>query len=117
MTGKKNWASGVLLRAIAIPNEDERIAAGPALLARHFGFNLSHDNLPIKIENGFGIASMHSPQELGTVVQTTRVGISQAKDLPWRWYLKDSRSVSKRAKGDRCPPISKAWNPDPLKNL
>lgn len=34
VTDKANWANGVLLRSIALPNEDERIASGPGLLAK-----------------------------------------------------------------------------------
>jgi DNA-3-methyladenine glycosylase len=34
VTGKKNWANGVLLRSIAIKGEHERIASGPGLLAK-----------------------------------------------------------------------------------
>ena len=37
------------------------------------------------------------------LIQTTRIGISKAKNIKWRWYLKNSRSVSKRVKGDRTP--------------
>jgi len=37
------------------------------------------------------------------LIQTTRIGISKAKKIKWRWYLKNSRSVSKRLKGDRTP--------------
>ncbi len=38
--------------------------------------------------------------------QTTRIGITKAKNLKWRWYMKDSRSISKREKGDIQPKIS-----------
>jgi DNA-3-methyladenine glycosylase len=29
------------------------------------------------------------------IVQTTRIGLTQGVDLPWRWYLKGCRAVSK----------------------
>ncbi len=29
--------------------------------------------------------------------QTTRIGLTQGTDLPWRWYVEDSAAVSKRA--------------------
>ena len=111
VTDKDDWASGVLLRAIAIPGEHERVAAGPALLAKRFGLNQTHDNLPISLENGLWLASRPLNESMQKIIQTTRIGISQAKDLPWRWYLQGSRSVSKRMKGDHCPPTMNTWNP------
>lgn len=35
--------------------------------------------------------------ESGTInlVQTTRIGISQGIDLPWRWYIGNYSAVSK----------------------
>ncbi len=102
VTDKNNFASGVLLRSIELPGKDERIASGPGLLARIFQINKSHDGLPISIKSGLWVAGRPS-QNMLKIVQTTRIGISKAKELPWRWYLQKSRSISKRAKGDRCP--------------
>ena len=111
VTGKKNWANGVLLRSIAIKGENERIAAGPGLLAKRFGLNKKHDNLFLSPENDFWLTEGENIKKMSSIVQTTRIGISQAKDIPWRWYLQSSRSISKRAKGDKTPPKNKCWNP------
>ena len=111
VTGKKNWANGVLLRSIAIKGEDERIASGPGLLAKRFGLNRSHNNLFLSPKNSFWLTKGLNSKITGNIVQTTRIGISQAKDIPWRWYLKSSRSISKRIKGDKTPSTNRCWNP------
>ena len=49
------------------------------------------------------------------LVQTTRIGIRKAKNIKWRWYLKNSRSVSKREKGDRTPNLKNSNNHFSLK--
>ena len=117
VTGKKNSANGVLLRSIAIKGEDERIASGPGLLAKRFGLDRSHNNLLLSPENDFWLAEGSNSAKTGKIVQTTRIGISQAKDIPWRWYLESSRSVSKRVKGDRIPPKNKCWEPSTFEGL
>ncbi len=117
VTGKKNWANGVLLRSIAIKGENERIAAGPGLLAKRFGLNRNHDNLSLSPENNFWLAEIENFKENGNIVQTKRIGISQAKDIPWRWYLQSSRSVSKRIKGDKIPPTNKCWTPSSYEGI
>ena len=111
VTDKSNWASGVLLRAVAISGEDERIAAGPALTAKRFGINKKHDTLEISRDNGMWIEDRLPDFEMKKIIQTKRVGISKAKDLSWRWYLQQSRSISKRAKGDKLPRKENAWYP------
>ena len=106
VTHRADWANGVLLRAAALPNEPERAAAGPALLARCFGIDCQHDAQPASPAAGLWLTARPpgwtalGPSDL---MQTTRIGISQGQDLPWRWYLRASRSVSKRARGDRAP--------------
>ena len=117
VTGKKNWANGVLLRSIAIKGEDERIASGPGLLAKRFGLDRNHDNLPLSPKKNFWLTKGENAKKIGTIIQTTRVGISQAKDIPWRWYLEGSRSVSKRVKGDKTPPTNKCWRPSSFEGL
>ena len=94
-----------------MPNENERIAAGPGLLANRFGLNRSHDNYLISKENGLWISKRLPNKDMKPIIQTTRIGISKAKDLPWRWYLQNSRSVSRRAKGDKIPKVINSWKP------
>ncbi len=109
VTDRAEWANGVLLRAIALPDEPERIAAGPALLARRFGLDRSDDRRAVTGENDLWLAPRPAAFGTPTIVSTTRIGISQGQDLSWRWYLKCSRSISRRAKGDRTPPLQQAW--------
>ncbi|MEY3766969.1 MAG: hypothetical protein RLZZ11_36 [Cyanobacteriota bacterium] len=113
VTHKADWANGVLLRAVAMPDEHERIAAGPALLARRFGIDRRQDAQPVETAAGLWIAPR--PPVLISLAadalqQTTRIGITQGQELPWRWYLRASRSVSKRARGDRSPAVADALN-------
>lgn len=118
VTHREDWANGVLLRAVALPAEPERAAAGPALLARRFGIDRSHDRLPADPASGLWFASRpaalqrwwRSRETAGEppLLAAPRVGISQATDLPWRWYLRASRSVSRRARGDRTPKPERA---------
>ena len=112
VTYRSEWANGVLLRAIALPAEPERVAAGPGLLARRFGIDRSDDSCSVCGENELWLAPRPAALEQPVLVTTTRIGISQGHELPWRWYLQASRSVSKRARGDRLPPVSAAWLPD-----
>ena len=111
VTDRSDWANGVLLRAVAMPGEPERVAAGPGLLSRRFEISRVHDNSSACGENELWLAPRPSVLNSPELVTTTRIGISQAQDLPWRWYLKVSRSVSRRARGDRMPAISQALIP------
>lgn len=39
---------------------------------------------------------MHPPLPASAIVQTTRVGITQAVDVPWRYYIRDNPFISRR---------------------
>ncbi|MBC1261720.1 DNA-3-methyladenine glycosylase [Synechococcus sp. BSF8S] len=118
VTDREDWANGVLLRAVAMPDEPERIAAGPGLLARRFGLDRRHDGQPVDPAGGLWLAprppalvawwQQQDQQGRDPLVTATRIGITPGADLPWRWYLKASRSVSRRARGDRTPSRAEA---------
>jgi DNA-3-methyladenine glycosylase len=112
VTDRGDWANGVLLRALALPQEPERVAAGPGLLARRFGMDRSHDGLPTHPDQGLWLAPRPARLqdrmeqwngEDKMVIVSTRIGVREEDPLPWRWYLWSSRSVSRRAPGDRAP--------------
>ena len=86
-------------------------------MSKRFGLDRNHNNLLLSPENDFWLTEGESLKKIGKIIQTTRIGISQAKDIPWRWYLESSRSVSKRAKGDRIPPKNKCWSPPTFEGL
>ena len=103
VTDKDNFASGVLIRAVYIPQSNERLAAGPGLVTKAFSIDNSFNALEVFNNNFLWISQRNSILEKKDLIQTTRIGISKAKNIKWRWYLKNSRSVSKRLKGDRTP--------------
>ena len=111
VTDRPDWANGVLLRAVALPGEPERIGAGPGLLARRFGIDRCDDSQPATGEHGVWLAPRPASLASPDIVTTTRIGISEGQELPFRWYLRSSRSVSRRAKGDRKPSLALAWTP------
>ena len=103
VTDKNNFASGVLIRSLFIPQEEERVASGPGLLTKKFQIDTKLNSLKSYNNNLLKIFNRNINIKSEELIQTTRIGISKAVDLKWRWYLKRSRSVSKRAKGDKIP--------------
>ncbi|MBE9061297.1 DNA-3-methyladenine glycosylase [cf. Phormidesmis sp. LEGE 11477] len=100
--------SAVLIRALelnAIPShltpkqtaKPHRIAAGPGKLCRALAIDRTLDGILYHPDNGLWL--VHRPRTIpkNQIVQTTRIGITKAADKPWRWYLKNSQSVSKLA--------------------
>jgi DNA-3-methyladenine glycosylase len=106
VTGKEGFGSGVLIRAvepldgIEVIRENRRgiskdilLTDGPAKITKAFkinkdlyGHNLRH--LPLQLVPGQEISKQN-------IVQTTRIGIKNAADQPWRFYIKDNPFVSK----------------------
>ena len=92
-----------MIRSVFISNENERLASGPGLVTKTFSVDISFNSLEVLDNKSLWISPRDSTLEKKDLIQTTRIGISKAKNIKWRWYLKNSRSVSKRLKGDRTP--------------
>ena len=105
VTDKNYFASGVLIRSVFINQDDERVASGPGLLTKKFQIDTNLNSLKSYNNNLLRIFNRHININDEDLVQTTRIGISKAVDLKWRWYLKQSRSVSKRVKGEKIPKL------------
>lgn len=105
VTGRAGEGSAVLIRALEpIQGQDlmslnrhnqapHNLTNGPAKLCQALQINKSlngHDLMksPLKL-------ILQPPSKNADIVQTTRIGISQAKDAPLRFYLKGNPFVSK----------------------
>ncbi len=103
--------SAVLLRALALDSvpaelanwlsakqlsKPSLIAAGPGKLCRALAIDRDLDGALYHPDSGLWLERRSADIPASQIVQTTRIGITKAVDKPWRWYLKDSPSVSKR---------------------
>lgn len=103
VTGDKGLGQGVLIRALQ-PLE------GLDIMQRRRGIESKHQltNGPAKLTQAMGVTKQNYGQSIFhgdiylepgipalSVVQTTRIGISKAKELPWRFYLADNPYVSR----------------------
>ncbi|MEM9219337.1 MAG: DNA-3-methyladenine glycosylase [Cyanobacteria bacterium P01_F01_bin.150] len=112
VTDQENVASAVLIRALeleAIPEwvpdkkrkQPHRIAAGPGKLCQVMQIDRTLSDRPLNPSEALWLepCTIETQQKfvdgIWTLHQTTRIGLSQATETPWRWYLKESKSVSK----------------------
>ena len=104
VTSQKGHGAGVLLRAVE-PIEGLEVIEkrrgksgvettnGPAKLCQALGIDKTMNGHDLRGGDLRLIPQEQLPSD--TIVQTTRVGISQGKDVPWRFYIKDNPYVSK----------------------
>ena len=96
-TEKKGIPGAILIRALETKNKDSRIASGPGKLCKYLKITKKHNNIDCCNEDSPLIITNNSSYKNNnfSIVQTQRIGISQAAHYPWRWYIKESLSVSK----------------------
>lgn len=111
VTDQDQIPSAVLIRALDLktmpigiedyhPSKAKRLAAGPGKLCRVFQIDgrLNGQALtPPQVWIEHRSPDWQQQLEMGqqTLLQTTRIGLTQGVDLPWRWYLQDCLAVSK----------------------
>lgn len=69
------------------------LASGPGKLCEAFGLDRSHNGLDLTNSELMIVQDDYVVEE---VVTTTRVGIREATDYPWRFYIEGNPHVSRR---------------------
>ncbi len=104
VTDRQDFCSAVLIRAIEcdrLPpwhNSKEkahRVGSGPGKLCRLFKIDRQLDGVTLHPNFNLWLEA-RSPNFAEPIVQTTRIGITQGADMPWRWYLSDRQGISRK---------------------
>lgn len=112
VTDADGVASAVLIRALQLDTVPvrfshlaekarSRLASGPGKLCKILEIDRTLNALPLGVGEPLRLehrnVQFQEAIESGTIsiVQTTRIGISQGIDFPWRWYIGNCAAVSK----------------------
>lgn len=92
VTEPAETAGAVLIRAVALDNGN-----GPGKLCRLLQIDASHNKLDLcSTSSGLYIADLEQAPIAGEAIETSgRIGISRAREHPWRFYLKGCPYVSR----------------------
>lgn len=106
VTDQAGSGSAVLIRALALEQippwipegkKPERVAAGPGLLCQALQIDRRQNGWPLQKPQDLHQDAiwLEWGQDRPSLVQTTRIGLTQGVEIPWRWYEADHPSVSK----------------------
>lgn len=115
--GEDGTASAVLLRggqvidgidvAMArrglLPGQEHRLARGPGCLGQALGLTPADSGLPI---DGSSV-SLEPGAAPATIATGPRVGVSQAADVAWRFWIAGDPTVSAYSRSPRAPKIAR----------
>ena len=113
VTNRDTVPSAVLIRALELDllppwidekqrQKPQRVAAGPGKLCRALQIDRTLNGSrfdvgqPLWLEPRSTAFQQAIADGATKLVQTTRIGLSQGVELPWRWYVADCPAVSKK---------------------
>jgi DNA-3-methyladenine glycosylase len=98
----QDWPGGIVPETAKHPQKELlRAGAGPGKLCRVLAIDRTHSSQRLQPKQPLWLE--HRPNNIqagidqGAIAlhQTTRIGLTQGADIPWRWYIKDAIAVSK----------------------
>ena len=104
-SGAKDIGEAVLIRALEPTegielmqkrrktNDLKNLCSGPAKLVQAMGITLDFNFLTLDSDE---FHCLESTNKNFSIVTTTRIGITQGADLPYRFYIKDNRFISRK---------------------
>ncbi|MFT7473724.1 MAG: DNA-3-methyladenine glycosylase [Verrucomicrobiales bacterium] len=108
VTGPEGDGQAVLIRALEPTGDptlmraarpkakrDIDLTNGPGKLCQALGIDRSHDRLDLLDPQSVVQLTLIEPDRSLGVVQSTRIGLSAAKETPWRWHIRDNPWASK----------------------
>ena len=97
VTEKEGIGSAVLIRAIEpLFSSAYRCCSGPAKLCKVFRINTDDNEIDACNTNSKIWFEKFKNITDDNVINTTRIGIKKAIELPWRYYIKNNPFVSKK---------------------
>jgi len=102
VSNKKGVGEAVLIRALEPVKgvelmkkrrgKDKDLCNGPAKLVMAMGINKDHNGVDLHKDKLY----LKKGKKDFEIVSTTRIGISEGVDLPYRFYVKDSEFISRK---------------------
>ncbi len=113
VSGKKGEGEAVLIRALEPVDgielmqrnrqrlKERDLCSGPGKLSQAFGLTLAENDIclrrsNLRIHSRDSYASLYRKKRSISIESSTRIGLSQGKELPYRFLLKDNEFVSKK---------------------
>jgi len=91
VTEEEGFPAAVLIRGVYIPQIDYKRTNGPGKLCKIMDITKQQNGVDIVESNDFYVLDKGIKLDYDT---TTRIGISQGKELPWRFVV-DKQKISK----------------------